>query len=416
MPQHRLTALPFLLIVLSACADRQIAPPEGPPGETTQAQVSHSQSASRRGVADGKWIFRHDDYGNWRFWTDTAQLHTLVAGVSPNTALALGLKVDVDAIPPAVLQAVLGDPTLLDDPQTTQALLALDAVLGLTAHVEGGQITRIGTTCALCHSTVDNSVADGIGRRQDGRPNRDLAIGTILSLLPGLSTIAAAAGLPAQVLQATYASWPPGFYDPRVNLDGRVGDPPVLIPPAYGLAGVGLETYTGEGPISYWNAYVAVTQMRGRGSFFDPKLGVRVDVPPQEDEVSQKLPALRQYQFSLAAPPPPAGSFDPAAAGRGRIVFSGVARCASCHVGPSLSGHGRLHEPAATGMEPSWAERGTTGRYRATPLRGVWQRPPYFHDGSAATLADVVEHYDSHLALGLSAAMKLDLVEYLKSL
>ncbi|HUG01631.1 MAG TPA: hypothetical protein VML95_07185, partial [Longimicrobiales bacterium] len=190
---------------------------------------------------------------------------------------------------------------------------------------------------------------------------------------------------------------------------------PAVIPPAYGLRGVGLETYTGEGPVSYWNNYVAVTQMHGKGSFADPRLGVSIRVPPREDLVRSKLPALRQYQFSLAAPEPPAGSFDPVAAARGERLFGGEARCASCHPGPRFT-NGNLHDPEETGMDPTHADRSTTKRYRATPLRALWQHAPYFHDGSAETLADVVDHYDSALGLGLSADQKVDLVAYLSSL
>ncbi|HSM36108.1 MAG TPA: hypothetical protein VK837_06895 [Longimicrobiales bacterium] len=356
-----------------------------------------------RQVAEGRQIFRHDDFGDWRFWTDTLRLNDLVEGVTPNQALALGLKVDGEAIPAEVLDAVLANPALLDDPATTRALLSLDAVVGIAATVDGDQITRLGITCALCHSTVDNSVAPGIGSRLDGWPNRDLAVGTIVSLAPGL---------PPE-LQAVYASWPPGFYDARFNLDG-ISDPAV-IPPAYGLHGVGLETYTGEGPVSYWNNYVAVTQMHGKGSFSDPRLGVSIRVPPGQDLVRSKLPALRQYQFSLAAPEPPAGSFDPAAAARGGRLFAGEARCSSCHAGPSYT-NGNLHDPEETGMDPIHAQRSTTKQYRATPLRALWQHAPYFHDGSAETLADVVDHYDGVLGLGLSSGQKADLVAYLSSL
>jgi cytochrome c5 len=403
----------LVVLVLAGCAERPVTRLEDESAGLVRRAAAEGEP---REVAEGRRIFRYDDFGDWRFWTDTAELHTLVSGVTPRQALALGLKVDADAIPPAVLQAVLANPALLDDPATTRALLALDAVVGLRATVAGERIARIGTTCALCHSSVDNSVAPGIGRRQDGFANRQLAVGTILSLLPGLPTIAASLGVPAAALRAEFESWRPGFYDARVNLDGRLADPPVVIPPAYGLRGVGLETFTGEGPVSYWNAYVAVTQMHGRGSFHDPRLDVRISVPAHEDDVTRKLPPLRQYQYSLAAPRPPAGSFDAAAALRGKAVFEGAGTCSRCHAGPAFTDHGRLHAPAETGMEPTWAERGTTGKYRTTPLRGLWQHPPYFHDGSAPTLDAVVAHYDSFLGLALSEQEKRDLVEYLRSL
>jgi len=262
----------------------------------------------------------------------------------------------------------------------------------------------VGITCALCHSTVDDAIAAGIGRRKDGWPNHDLRVGTIISLTPGLPP----------TLVSVYASWPPGFYDARFNFDG-INDPTV-IPPAYGLHGVGLETYTGEGPVSYWNAYVAVTQMHGRGSFSDPRLGVDIRVPASEDLVTSKLPALRAYQRSLEAPPTPAGTVDAAAAARGRVVFEGEAGCTSCHKGPRFTDGGNLHDPEETDMDPTHAERSTTGQYRTTPLRGLWQHAPYFHDGSALTLEDVVDHYDDALGLDLSPGEMADLVAYLGTL
>lgn len=397
--RRRVVAVSMCVGVLGAgCHDLGQEP------DQSVAVVASAASIDARPLTTGREIFRHDDFGDWRFWTDTLRLDELVAAVAPTAALELGLKVDSDAIPPAVLQAVLADPAALEDPATTIALLELDAVVGLAATVEEGVIERIGITCALCHSTVDDAVAEGIGRRLDGWPNRDLQVGTIISLTPGL---------PAD-LAPVYASWPAGFYDARFNFDG-INDPTV-IPPAYGLHGVGLETYTGEGPISYWNAYVAVTQMHGAGSFSDPRLGIRIRVPRREDLVSSKLPALRAYQHSLEAPAPPPGSFDAAAAARGRALFEGEAGCADCHAGRRLTDGGRLHDPDETGMDATHAERGTTGQYRTTPLRALWQHAPYFHDGSAETLEEVVEHYEDALDLDLTTAERADLVEYLSSL
>lgn len=410
----QLLACSVPLLLAAGCADRVVTAEED--RSSAQRPEFNQAGVDTRLIAAGREIFRYDDFGDWRFWTDTARLHELVEGVTPAQALALGLKVDGDAVPPAVLAAVLADPALLDDPATTRALLSLNAVVGLTAQVEGDHIVRMGTTCAFCHSTVDNSVTAGIGRRLDGWPNRDLAIGTILSLLPGLADIAASLGVSTEALRAEFESWGPGFYDARVNLDGQLAAPPVVLPPAYGLRGVGPETYTGEGPISYWNAYVAVTQMHGKGSFSDPKLGVSISVPRSEDEVTSKLPALRAYQFSLPAPPPPAGSFDAAAAARGQAVFRGAGTCSRCHAGPTFTDHGNLHAPEETGMEATWAQRSTTGKYRTTPLRGLWQHPPYFHDGSAETLEAVVDHYDGVLGLDLTAQQKADLVQYLRTL
>jgi mono/diheme cytochrome c family protein len=351
-------------------------------------------------VAEGKQIFRFDTFGDEQLWTDQLQMHQVIeSAVSPKTALAVGLKVDADALPAGIL-----DHADLDSPATTVELIRLNAVVGLQGRVENGHLTRIGITCALCHSTVDNSVAKGIGHRLDAWANRDLDPGLILSLSPALQD-------PAK--QAVLKSWGPGRYDAYWNHDGI--NNPQVIPPAYGLANVPLETFTGEGPVSYWNNYVAVTQMGGHGNFSDARLGI--DVHQDPDMVTPKLPALRAYQLSIAAPTPPAGSFDAAAAQRGAQVFNGPGRCAQCHSGDSFTdANARLHPAAEVGSDPTLANRATTHQYRTTPLRGVWQHPPYFHDGSAATLDDVVRHYDGQLALSLSEAQRADLVQYLKSL
>ncbi len=352
--------------------------------------------------ASGKDVFRYDTFGNETFWTDTLRLHeTISTSVDPTTALSVGLKVDADALPPGILKTVD-----LKSPATTIALLKMNAVVGVKGTVvskDGKDVlTRVGITCALCHSTVDDSVMPGIGHRLDGRPNLTLNPGAIIALSPALDA----------AKKAVYNSWGPGKYDPRYNQDGKNG--PVVIPPAFGLAGVRQATFTGDGDITYWNNYVAVTQMAGHGSFHEPRLGIAV-VAKGEDLVKPKLPALRAYQHSLVKPAPPAGSFDSAAAGRGRSVFTGTGRCATCHSGAAFT-DGKLHAAAETGMDPSYAARSATKKYRATPLRALWSHAPYFHDGKAASLSAVVDHYDSALALKLSAAQKKDLVEYLKSI
>jgi cytochrome c5 len=350
-------------------------------------------------VAEGQQIFRFDTFGDEQVWTDMLRLHEVVEkSVDPTTALKVGLKVDGDVLPPGILEKVD-----LNSPATTVALLKMNAIVGLQATVDANDhITRLGVTCALCHSTVDDSVMPGIGRRQDGWPNRDLNVGAIIALSPALSADQ----------KVVYSSWGPGKYDPRYNQDGK--NTPLVLPPAYGLAGVTNETYTAEGPISYWNAYVAVTQMGGQGNFSDSRLGI--DVQHSPDLVTSKLPALRAYQHSLPVPPPPAGSFDAAVAARGRGVFDRT--CASCHISGSGTDNnsGILHPPADTGVDGTYAARTANKAYRTTPLRGLWQHPPYFHDGSAATLADVVAHYNRVRALGLTAEQQRDLVEYLKSL
>lgn len=366
-------------------------------------------------VEEGKEIFRFDTYGDETFWTDTLRMHEVIqAAVDPTTALAVGLKVDAEALPPDVVAGIQSGAISLTDPATTVALLKLNAVVGLKGTVETvdgrDTLVRVGTTCALCHSTVDNSFAPGIGSRLDGWQNSELDPGAIIALSPALSA----------EQKAVYNSWGPGRYDPRFNRDGING--PVVIPPAYGLLGVNSIIYTGDGPdIAYWNLYVGVTQMHGHGTFIDSRIGAEVRNPP--DMISSKLEALQAYQLSLSAPTPPVGSFDPAAAQRGQGVFEGAARCATCHEGTLLTdANTRLHDPSEVVSEPepggvpSYASRSATQQYRTTPLRGLLRHPPYFHNGIAATLEAVVELYDTKQGLNLTAEQKADLVEYLKSL
>ncbi len=379
-------------------------------GRTTTEPAVQPETLDPSLVAQGKQIFRHETFGDERYWTDTARMHEVIqSSVSPQLALRVGLKVDVDALPQGVRDALAAGQVDLGSPATTVVLLKLGAVVGLegkVAQTATGKdtLTAVGITCAMCHSTVDNSFAPGIGHRQDGFPNHDLDVGAIVALSPAI---------PAGT-KAILNSWGPGKYDARTNIDGQ--SIPAVIPPAYGLNGVARELYTGDDVVSYWNAYVAVTQMHGQGSFRDDRLGIAIAKSP--DLVTPLLPALRQYQFSLTAPAPAAGSFDAAAAARGRTLFAGAARCASCHAGTLYTdvNGGILHEPSEVGQGAAFANRSVTKRYRTTPLRGLAQHAPYFHDGAAKTLADVVGHYDTLLSLHLSAPQKADLVEFLKSL
>jgi mono/diheme cytochrome c family protein len=354
---------------------------------------------SRNLVSEGKQIFRFDTFGDEQLWTDKLALHRVVERkVDPTTALKVGLKVDAEVLPPGILEKVD-----LKDPATTVALLKMNAVVGLKAEVDANNhITRLGVTCALCHSTVDDSVQAGIGKRLDGWPNVDLDVGAIIALSPALTA----------EQKKVYSSWGPGKYDPRYNQDGKSN--PLVLPPAYGLAHVRNETYTAEGPISYWNAYVAVTQMGGQGNFKDARLGIEVKHSP--DLVTAKLPALRAYQHSLEAPKAAAASFDVAGAARGKVTFNRA--CASCHVGGNGTDNnaGKLHPASETKLDGAYAMRTANKSYRTTPLRGLAHHPPYFHDGSARTLDDVVKHYDRVRSLDLTKEQHQDLVEYLKTL
>jgi mono/diheme cytochrome c family protein len=347
----------------------------------------------------GREIFRDDTFGDEQFWTDTARLHEVVLRqVQPLEALSLGLKVDMDRL--NLVKFVVHNPF---GTWGTKELLRQNAVVGVKATFDkDGHMTRIGITCALCHSTVDNALLPGIGHRLDGWPNRDLKVGRILAMLP----------IYTDAQKAVLRSWPTGTYDPRFNFDGK--STPLVLPPAHGLAEVKNETYTAEGPISYWNNYVAVTQMHGHGDFVDPRLGVNIVQRP--DMVTPKLEALRAYQHSIPAPPTPGAFYDAGAARRGKDVFA--ANCVQCHVADRLTDNnsGVLHQPSETGMDPTYAARTTQKQYRTTPLRGLWQHAPYFHDGSAKTLDAVVEHYMRVRNLPLTRGQKRDLVQYLMSL
>ncbi len=369
---------------------------------------------------DGQQIFRFDTFGDEQLWTNVLRMDEAVATVDPATALAVGLKVDIGALPAPVIAALRAGLVDLTDPVVTRELLRLNAVVGIKATIDGtGQLKTIGVTCALCHSTVDNSFAQGIGRRLDGWANRDLNVGAIVALSPALP----------DSLKAEFRTWGPGKYDPRHHaFDGTnllaLNSPslPIVIPSIFGLKGVGFETFSGDGPISYWNSYVGIGQMGGHGSFNDPRIGLAINQTP--DLVTPKLPALLDYQLRLRVPEPQAGSFDKHAAQRGKHLFRKEAGCATCHQTPNFTdvlsgpdpGVPFLHDPVEVGMDPRYAARTATGKYRTTPLRALWQHPPYFHDGSAADLKAVVEHYNRLFALHLTAAQKADLVEYLKSL
>ena len=369
---------------------------------------------------NGQAIFRYDTFGDEQLWTDVLRMHEVIATVPPATALAVGLKVDVEALPRAVKAALRAGEVDLTNPAVTVELLRLNAVVGVQGKVNDlGQLTSVGITCALCHSSVDNSFAPGIGKRLDGWANIDLNVGAIVALSPALDA----------ATKAEFNAWGPGKYDPRHHaFDGTnllsLNTPslPIVLPPIYGLKGVGFETFSADGPISYWNAYVGVGQMGGQGTFHDPRIGLFITQTP--DLVTPKLPALLDYQLSLRTPEPPKGSFDRQAANRGKRLFRNEAGCATCHRGPHftdvLSGPTPmvpfLHDPAEVGTDPAYALRTATGKYRTTPLRGLWQHPPYFHDGSAPDLLAVVNHYNQRFGLNLTAAQKADLVEFLKSL
>jgi len=385
----------------------------------------------------GRRIFRYDTFGDEAFWSGNLRLQETVAGLTPKQALGLGLKVDADSLPPRLRSQLRRGEVDLDDPTTTLALLRLDAVVGVAGGFtpDGQELRSVGVTCALCHSTVDDSLAPGVGRRLDGWANRDLDIGAIIASAPDLSPFSALLGVPQNTVRDVLRTWGPGKFDPALVLDGKAFRPDgkpgaVLIPPAFGLAGVELATVTGWGSISYWNNFVAVLEMRGQGSFLDPRLADPQRFPiaaangffsitRSPDLVTPKLPALRAYQHSIKPPRAPAGSFDASRAVRGGRLFLGKAKCATCHAPPLFTEPGVvLHAPEAIGIDNFQANRSPTGGYRTTPLRGLWTHADggFYHDGRFETLEAVVEHYDEHFNLNLTEREVGDLVEYLKSL
>ena len=411
------------------------------PSENDRRISAHAQ----RMIEEGRQIFRFDTFGSEAFWGDALQLHKAIAGeknggvgggVSPKTALSVGLKVDTEALPAALVAQIKAGKVDLDDPATTLALLKLNAVVGVTGKFDqAGKIQSMGIQCAFCHSDVDNSFAPGIGKRLDGWANRDLNVGAIVALAPNLKPFTDLLGVDVATVKKVLASWGPGRFDAELDKDGKAFRPDgkqagTLIPPAFGLAGVNLSTWTGFGSVTYWNAYVAATEMHGSGTFFDPRFANKEQYPVSAksgagntratpDLITSKLAALHFYQIAIPAPKPPAGSFDAAAAARGKDLFNKKAQCATCHVPPLFTEPGHnLHTPSEMGVDSFQADRSPTRMYRTAPLAGLWthQKSGFYHDGRFATLKDVLEHYNRHFKLGLNDPEKGDLVEYLKSL
>jgi len=396
-------------------------------------------------IAEGRRIFRYDTFGSEAFWGDALQLHRAIAGeqhggvgvgVSPKTALGAGMKVDVDALPAALQAQLAAGKVDLDDPATTMALLKIDAVVGVKGFFDrSGSLASLGLRCSFCHSTVDDSLAPGIGHRLDGWANRDLNVGMIVSLAPNLEPFTKLLGVDEATVKKVLLSWGPGRFDAELDKDGKAfrpdgGQAGTLIPPAFGLAGVNLSTWTGFGSVPYWNAYVGATEMHGRGIFVDARFDDEQQYPVAArrgsgntrntpDLITAKLAPLHFYQLAIPSPRPPEGSFEPGAATRGAALWTGKARCGTCHVPPIFTEPGNnLHAPSEIGVDAFQADRSPTHMYRTAPLAGLWthQKGGFYHDGRFATLPAVIEHYDSLLKLRLSERDKKDLAEYLKSL
>jgi hypothetical protein len=438
----------MLLVLAIGCGRLTKGVQTDPSVKAQQGRSSFDEESDanvKRMYEEGQKVFRNDTFGSEAFWGDKLQLHRAILGdkqggvgpgLSPKEALKLGLKVDQGEMPEAAVEMIKRASVDLDKPETTLALLKANAVVGVKGVFSGNTLTSVGIQCALCHSTVDDSLSPGIGRRLDGWPNRDLNVGAIVALAPNLKAYADLLGLDEPKLKSILQSWGPGKYDAEVNHDGKAFRPDgksgaTLLPAAFGLAGVNLHTYTGSwGNVTYWNAYVANTQMRGQGVFVDARLADAQKYPLAKklgddnlrhtpDLVTSKLAALQLYQLALPAPRPPAGSWDQAAASRGSQIFGAKAKCSTCHVPPLYTEPGwNVHTADEIGIDDFQAQRSPDNRYRTTPLRGLFTRMKggFYHDGRFADLAAVVDHYDQHLKLNLSAAEKRDLIEFLKSL
>ena len=434
-------------MALAYLADRSRAQHHNDPGGGQREQGFDRQISgnAERMMEQGRQIFRFDTFGDEVFWGDTIRLHQTIQGerfggvgpgVSPRTALAVGLKVDADALPRSLVNQLRRGRVNLDDPATTLALLKLNAVVGVKGLFNpDGTLQSMGISCAFCHSTVNDSLAMGIGRRLDGWANRDLNVGAIVALAPNLQPVADLLGVDVATVRTVLASWGPGKFDAELFLDGKAFRPDgksaaTLIPPAFGLAGVNLHTWTGWGSVTHWNAFVANLEMHGKGTFYDPRLNDPVKFPiaarngfgnvrGAPDLTTAKLAALHFYQLAIPAPSPPEGSFNQESAARGEAIFMGQAQCAVCHVPPLFTEPGwNMHTAEEIGIDDFQAKRSPDERYRTAPLGGLWthQKRGFYHDGRFATLLDVVNHYNSLKQLNLTEQQNRDLVEYLKSL
>ena len=446
--QRALFLIPILLAGF-ACLSGPRSVQTNPAVESEKKDLSHKddvESYSEKMLKEGREIFRYDTFGSEEFWGKT-RLHEAIlgekqGGVGPGLkaidALKVGLKVDIGKLPAILVEVIKKGSVSLEKPETTLELLKADSVVGVKAIVDkdSKKVTAIGITCAFCHSTVDDSFAKGIGRRLDGWPNRDLDVGAIVAMAPDLGQFTRLLGVDDATVRKVLKSWGPGKYDAELDQDGKAFRPDgksaaTVLPAAFGLAGVNLHTYTGWGSVTYWNAYVANTQMHGQGTFFDPRLknggqfpvGAKAgfdNVRSADDRITSKLAALHYYQLSLPSPKPRKGSYDEAASARGRLVFEGKGRCAKCHVPPLFVEPGwSMHTAEEIGIDDFQASRSPDKRfYRTTPLSGLFVRAKggFYHDGRFEDYRAVIDHYDRHFRLNLSEQEKNDLAEYLKSL
>jgi hypothetical protein len=467
---HAIAATAALLVICLVALSRSnpVRAEDSPKDRDFHKNPAVANAAQK--VLMGEQVFRFDTFGDEAFWGDTLKLHQAIEGaklggvgpgVSPKTALAVGLKVDIDALPRELVEQIGRGRVNLDDPAVTLLLLKLNAVVGLTGTFNSsGTLKSVGIQCALCHSTVDNSrpgLCAGqispnpgtgcVGRRLDGWANRDLNVGAIVALAPDLSVVANLLQTDQSTVRNVLNSWGPGKFDAELLMDGKAFNPrqvtdgvvtgtnvpgATLIPPAFGLGGVNLHTWLGWGSVPHWNAFVANLEMHGKGRFFDPRLNNAAQFPiaaangfadlphidPDDDQVTPKLAALQLYQLSLPAPNPTV-RFDKEAAARGDELFSGKAGCNNCHVEPLWTEPGwNLHTASDVCVDSFEADRGPDMRYRTSPIGALTThlKGGFYHDGRFADLNAVVNHYNKCMNLGLSDSEKSDLIQYLISL
>jgi hypothetical protein len=436
------SALFVFSVLLFDCSSKEKTRKQQDESGDSDAWNSSINDNAKEMMDKGKAVFRFETFGDEAFWTDKLQLHKVLVseehggvgkGLAPKDALAAGIKVDLRMLPEFLKQKIK-EGKFLDDPWVTLELLRINAVVGVVARFDGKKIKSVGLTCASCHSTVDSE--SGIGNRLDGWPNRDLNVGAVISMAPDLSAITKMLGVDEATVKKVLASWGPGKFDAELNLDGKAFRPDgkpaaTLIPEAYGHAGHNLHTWTGGwGNVTYWNAYVANLELNGQGTFFDSRLMNAEQYPvaakmgfgnkrSPTDMVTDKLAALQFYQLAIPAPKAPKGSFNEEAAGRGELLFSAKAKCATCHVPPLFCEPGwNTHKPEDVCVDDFQANRSPEKTYVTQGLKGLWSHSKggFYHDGRFKTLMDVVNHYNSCKNLNLTQAEKDDLVEYLKSI
>ncbi|MDQ3516854.1 MAG: hypothetical protein M3466_00430 [Gemmatimonadota bacterium] len=168
---------------------------EGSDGPQNQGPVLPARTDGDANL--GREVFRFETFGNERFFTDALRLPAgmVAAAVTPRQLLALGVSIDIEAVPAAIRALLTSAPaSVLDDPAMTIALINANSAVGLPIKDSNGDgvldVTRgdkVGSSCALCHSPAAEgavfSVPGGgsIGRRQDGLASHNLNFGRLIA-------------------------------------------------------------------------------------------------------------------------------------------------------------------------------------------------------------------------------------------